>query len=194
MSIDLVLASASPRRKDMLADAGYDFSVVSPDVDEIHDNSMDLFTLCEENAWLKADAVATVVVGALVIGADTLVCIDGVKLAKPKSMDEAREMLRSLSGRTHEVCSAVSLVRKGERPVDVRFHVISKVTFRELSDEMIAAYYQKVDPMDKAGGYAVQQEREMIIESIDGDYSTIVGLPIDVLVEQLAAQGIEPAR
>lgn len=194
MSIDLVLASASPRRKEMLADAGYDFSVVSPDVDEIHDDAMDLYSLCEENAWLKADAVATVVAGALVIGADTLVCIDGMKLAKPETMDEARSMMRRLSGRTHEVCSAVALVRKGERPVNVRFHVISKVTFRELSEVMIDAYYEKVDPLDKAGGYAVQQEREMIIESIDGDYATIVGLPIDELVERLTALGIERTR
>lgn len=194
MSIHLVLASGSPRRKEMLADAGYDFSVVAPDIDEIHDNSMDLFALCDENAWLKADAVASVVPGALVIGADTLVCIDGVKLAKPNSMDEAREMLRKLSGRTHEVCSAVALVRKGERPVSVRFHVISRVTFRELSEEMIEMYYEKVDPLDKAGGYAVQQEREMIIEGIEGDYATIVGMPIDRVVEQLAVLEIRPVR
>lgn len=178
----------------MLADAGFDFFVVSPSVDEIHDDSMDLFSLCEENAWLKADAVATVVVGALAIGADTLVCIDGVKLAKPESMVQACAMLRRLSGRTHEVCSAVSLVRKVERPVNVRFHVISKVTFRELTDEIIDAYYEKVNPLDKAGGYAVQQEREMIIDAIDGDYSTIVGLPINMVVEQLAAHGIKPMR
>lgn len=194
MLIELVLASGSPRRKEMLADAGFDFSVVVADVDEIHDDSMDLCCLCEENAWLKADAVASVVPGTLVIGADTLVCIDGVKLAKPSSMDEAREMLRSLSGRTHEVCSAVSLVRKGERPVNVRIHVISKVTFRELSAEMIDLYYEKVNPLDKAGGYAVQQEREMIIEGIEGDYSTIVGMPIDRVVGQLAELGVFPAR
>jgi len=194
MDIELVLASGSPRRKEMLADAGYDFSVVVSDLEEIHDDTMDLYSLCEENAWLKADAVASVVVGALVIGADTLVCIDGVKLAKPGSMDEARGMLRRLSGRTHEVCSAVALVRKEERPVSERFHVISEVTFRELSEEMIDAYYEKVDPLDKAGGYAVQQERKMIIEAIKGDYSTIVGMPIDMVVERLAALGICAGR
>ena len=85
-------------------------------------------------------------------------------------------------------------MRKEERPVSERFHVISEVTFRELSEEMIDAYYEKVDPLDKAGGYAVQQERKMIIEAIKGDYSTIVGMPIDMVVERLAALGICAGR
>ena len=178
----------------MLVEAGFEFSVVSPDVDELHDQSMDLYSLCEVNAELKARAVAELNPNEVVVGADTLVCIDGEKLAKPADMPEARTMLWQLSGRTHEVCSAVAMVRTGDQPMSERFHVISRVTFKELTDEVIDAYYAEVNPLDKAGAYAVQQARELIIESIDGDYQTIVGLPVDLVTERLAAIGILPSR
>ena len=181
----MILASGSPRRREMMAEAGVDFEVIPSDADELHDDSMDLFALCEVNAELKAKVVAERHPGRLVIGSDTLVAIDGVKLAKPADMDEARRMLWRLSGRTHEVCSAVALVRSGERPVSETFHVISKVTFKELSDEVIDAYYREVDPLDKAGAYAVQQCSELIIEKIDGDYHTIVGMPVAETLERV---------
>ncbi|BDS06169.1 septum formation protein Maf [Oceaniferula spumae] len=178
----IILASGSPRRSEMLAEVGLEFEVIPSPAEEIHDVSMPLHLLCEENARLKALAVAKDHPEAKVIGADTLVYIDNTPLGKPKSEAEARETLAKLSGRAHQVCTGVCIAH-GET-VNC-FHTITEVVFKTLTAEVITDYMAKVNVMDKAGSYAVQDHGEMIIEEVRGDYNNVVGLPITQLLQQL---------
>lgn len=178
----LILASGSPRRRDMLREVGLEFDVIPSPAEELHDELMPLDQLCEENARLKALAVAQDYPEATVIGADTLVYIDQTPLGKPRSKEEAAAMLMRLSGRTHQVCTGVCIARAGE--VD-SFHAITEVVFKKLSEKIIRDYMAKVDVMDKAGSYAVQEHGEMIIEQVRGDYDNVVGLPVGQLLGKL---------
>lgn len=178
----LILASGSPRRRDMLRKVGLEFDVIPSPAKELHDELMPLDQLCEENARLKALAVAQDYPEATVIGADTLVYIDQTPLGKPRSKEEAAAMLMRLSGRTHQVCTGVCIARAGE--VD-SFHAITEVVFKKLSEKIIRDYMAKVDVMDKAGSYAVQEHREMIVEQVRGDYDNVVGLPVAQLLAKL---------
>jgi len=178
----LILASGSPRRRDMLRKVGLEFDVIPSPAKELHDELMPLDQLCEENARLKALAVAQDYPEATVIGADTLVYIDQTPLGKPRSKEEAAAMLMRLSGRTHQVCTGVCIARAGE--VD-SFHAITEVVFKKLSEKIIRDYMAKVDVMDKAGSYAVQEHGEMIIEQVRGDYDNVVGLPVAQLLGKL---------
>ncbi len=178
----LILASGSPRRRDMLRKVGLEFDVIPSPAEELHDELMPLDQLCEENARLKALAVAQDYPEATVIGADTLVYIDQTPLGKPRSKEEAAAMLMRLSGRTHQVCTGVCIARAGE--VD-SFHAITEVVFKKLSEKIIRDYMAKVDVMDKAGSYAVQEHGEMIIEQVRGDYDNVVGLPVGQLLGKL---------
>ncbi|WP_338287631.1 Maf family protein [Luteolibacter sp. LG18] len=182
----LILASASPRRSELLAAAGLPFEVVVSPAEEIHDESMPLDRLCEENAALKASAVAVSHPDATVIGADTLVYIDGVPLGKPRSPEEARAMLRRLSGRAHTVCTGVCLIRPGG--IRETFHALTEVQFRELDEAAIEAYLALVHTLDKAGGYAIQEHGDRIVKEIRGSYSNVVGLPVDEVVARLLEQ------
>lgn len=178
----LILASGSPRRRDMLREVGLEFDVIPSPAEELHDESMALDQLCEENARLKALAVAQDYPEATVIGADTLVYVDQTPLGKPHSKEEAEATLMRLSGRTHQVCTGVCIARAGKV---VSFHTITEVVFKKLSGETIKDYMSKVDVMDKAGSYAVQEHREMIVEQVRGDYDNVVGLPVAQLLAKL---------
>ena len=178
----IILASGSPRRRDMLKDAGVVFDVIASPADEIHDLAMPLHLLCETNAALKAEAVAIENPDDLVIGADTLVYIDQTPLGKPKSEAEAVEALKRLSGRKHQVCTGVCLAQDGELD---RFHVITEVLFKELDDDVIQQYMAKVNVMDKAGSYAVQEHGDLIVEDVIGDYNNVVGIPMSALMAKL---------
>ena len=178
----LILASGSPRRRDMLRKVGLEFDVIPSPAEELHDESMALDQLCEENARLKALAVAQDYPEATVIGADTLVYVDQTPLGKPHSKEEAEATLMRLSGRTHQVCTGVCIARAGKV---VSFHTITEVVFKKLSGETIKDYMSKVDVMDKAGSYAVQEHREMIVEQVRGDYDNVVGLPVAQLLAKL---------
>jgi len=130
--------------------------------------------LCEQNARLKAEGIAKSNRGKLVLGADTLVYLDSIPIGKPKSEQEAVATLAKLSGRRHSVCTGLCLV------LDSKVHMFSEVTevvFRSLTDEMIRQYMEKVNVMDKAGSYAIQDHGEMVVESMHGDFSNVVGLP-----------------
>lgn len=166
----------------MLTQAGVDFSVIPSSAEEIHDLEMPLHLLCEENARRKAVAVAQDHPYATVIGADTLVYIDQKPLGKPKTEQEARDMLLQLSGRKHQVCTGVCLVKGADREC---FHVITEVEFNVLTGILIADYMSKVNVMDKAGSYAVQEHGEMIVKEVRGDYNNVVGLPLDALLKRL---------
>jgi len=183
MPAQLILASGSPRRREMLAKAGLTFEVIPSPAEELHEESMPLDLLCEENARLKALDVAKDNPKATVIGADTLVYIDQTPLGKPRTPEQAHEMLKKLSGKTHQVCTGVCIAHGQE--IDT-FHVITEVVFKELTDELITDYMSKVDVMDKAGSYAVQEHGEMIITEVRGDYDNVVGLPVQQLLERLA--------
>ena len=181
----LVLASASPRRAELLHSMGVAFEIVTPDVEEAHDAALTPEQLTVENACRKARAGTLLFPGRLVLGADTLVYIDGEPLAKPADLDEALRMVSRLSGRSHEVCTGVVLARDGV--VLEAFHVITHVTFKPLTEAIIRDYHSKVNPLDKAGGYGIQCHTDMLLERIDGSFSNVVGLPVERLREVLAS-------
>ena len=185
----IILASASPRRHELLRDAGIDFDVVVSTAEEIHDHDMPAALLCEENAAIKAREVAERHPDAAVIGADTLVFLDGRALGKPADIDEARAMLRTLSGRTHFVCTGVCIAGPGSR--EIRFHEITEVTFRRLGDTEISHYISLVHTLDKAGAYGIQDHGDLIIEGIGGgSFENVMGLPVARLVGELSRHGI----
>jgi len=184
----LILASTSPRRRELLATLGIDFTIVPSPYQEKEEPGMELAELVEFNAWNKARAVAESHPDGLVIGADTMVGIDGIALGKPANREQAADMLRKLSGRDHRVITGVSLqylLHNGTPETDITFHVTTRVWFRTLSDEDIAAYHDVVDPMDKAGAYAMQELGERIIERIEGSPSNVIGLPLEELTRHL---------
>lgn len=178
-----MLASSSPRRRELLARAGVRFEVVISPAEEIHDATMRPDLLCEANAVLKAAAVAEQRPEATVIGSDTLVFIDRTPLGKPVDLGEARQMLRRLSGRTHQVCTGVCVIAPGgERRV---FHEITEVRFRDLDEQVIETYISLVNPLDKAGAYGIQEFGEMIVAEISGSFENVMGLPVERVVEAL---------
>jgi septum formation protein len=179
----IILASGSPRRRELLAAAGVDFEVIPSPAEEIHDPTMGMADLCEENARLKAQAVALHHRDAVVIGADTLVFLDGEPLGKPKDMAEAESMLRRLSGKTNQVCTGVCIMGPGEKVTSL--HVVTDVFFRELDDETLFSYLAKTQPLDKAGAYGIQDCGEMIIERIEGAYDNVMGLPVEQVLKVL---------
>lgn len=183
----LILASGSPRRREMFTKAGLEFEIIPSPAEELHSEEIPLHLLCETNAKLKACAVAENNPDACVIGADTLVYIDQTPLGKPGDEDEARKTLFRLSGRTHQVCTGVCIVHGGEADC---FHIITEVEFKRLSAEMIDEYMSKVHVMDKAGSYAVQEHGELIIKEVRGDYDNVVGLPMEQLLERLSLLGM----
>ncbi len=179
----LILASQSPRRSELLRREGVDFTVVVKDTEEEHDASLPPQVLCARNAAAKAEAVAVDYPQATVLGADTLVFIDGTPLGKPADKEDAVRMLMRLQGRTHCVCTAVAVILPGGERRD--FADISYVTFRPLTESDVLRYMQLVNVMDKAGAYAIQEHGELIIESIEGDFDNIVGLPVTRLLQVL---------
>ena len=174
----LVLASASPRRRELLLAAGLTCTVEPAQVDELDDPELGLAALVLANARAKALAVAGAKPDAVVLGADTLVWIDGRALGKPRDAEAARGMLGELSGRVHEVATGVHLVRLEPR-VQVEFHEVTRVRFRQLDAEVISEYLRRVDVLDKAGAYALQEHGEMLVESVEGSRSNVVGLPVE---------------
>ena len=147
-------------------------------------------TVC--NATRKAWSAAPTLSDAVVLGADTLVTIDDQVLGKPVDLDDAARILRRLSGRTHEVWTAVCLCHLA-RGKSESFCAVSRVKFRHLTDREIKNYFAKVDPLDKAGAYAAQGHGQEIIQRIDGSYSNVVGLPMEKTLPALAAFGLTPA-
>lgn len=185
----LLLASASPRRRELLAALGARFEVVVANVTEHEDPALDPRVMVARNSALKADAVAALRPEAWVLGADTTVFIDGHALNKPADLDAARAMLRRLSGRTHTVFTGVAL-RHAARGVREDFGVASEVEFRRLADADIEAYLQRVHVLDKAGAYAIQEHGEMIVAGRRGSLSNIIGLPQDEVRELLTRHGV----
>ncbi len=184
---ELVLASGSPRRRELLEEAGYRFEVVVSPAAEVHDAALGLVELCERNAAAKVAAVVVVRPAAVVVGADTLVWIDADPFGKPRDLTEARVMLRRLSGRVHTVCTGVCVAGGGRVEC---FHELTEVVFRVLDEAAIDRYLARVDPLDKAGAYAVQEHGEMVVAEVRGDFSNVVGLPLERVAGVLREFGV----
>lgn len=184
----IVLASASPRRQELLRQIGCTFRVVVSDAEEISGDSISPDRLAAENARRKAKDVAAKEGGNVsVLGADTVVAVDGMIMGKPKDAADAARMLRLLSGRQHFVYTGIALAYKGEVYGDV---VRTEVWVDELSEKEIDAYIATGEPMDKAGAYAVQGIAAKFIPRIDGSFSNVVGLPLHAVKELARKAGI----
>ncbi|MBL0172816.1 MAG: septum formation inhibitor Maf [Gemmatimonadaceae bacterium] len=188
MPVRVVLASQSPRRRDLLTLIGIPHDVRPADVDETVLPGEAPIPHCERLACAKAWALAATEPDALVIGSDTIVVIDGDILGKPRSEDEARAMLARLNGRTHIVHTAVAVVYQGRTRSGVES---VSVTFRALNAAQMADYVSTGEPMDKAGAYGIQGFGATIVERIDGDYFAVMGLALGRLVRLMAELGVE---
>lgn len=176
----LILASKSPRRKELLKQIGIPFVVVVSDAEEVSGNSWTPAALVVENAKRKARAVAEKYPDSPVLGADTVVSSEGKIFGKPKDKDEARKMLTALSGKMHEVTTGLALINRNEIRTT---NVTTKVFFDTMTKADIDAYIATEEPMDKAGAYAIQGKAARFIEKIEGSYSNVVGLPLNTLIQ-----------
>ena len=179
---DIILASASPRRTELLSTAGIECTVKVADVEEKIDDGLTPAEVVRSLALQKAQAVADKNPEAIVIGADTIVVLDDVILGKPQSEENAVEMLTSLSGRSHTVYTGVALI-KGDKVRN--FCEATQVEFYDLTKEDIDAYVATKDCMDKAGAYGIQTNGCVLIRKIDGDYFNVVGLPVSKVYREL---------
>jgi septum formation protein len=180
----LILASASPRRRDLLTEHGYDFTVIPAHVEEIAPAHLSPGETVLFNARIKARDVARAHPAALVLGVDTVVAFEGEVFGKPADMDAAFAMLRRLNGRTHEVFSGVWLAQLGAGK-ERGFIAVTRVHFRTLTDAMLRAYLARIGPLDKAGAYAAQDDRGEMIERVEGSFTNVVGLPMEELEREL---------
>ncbi len=176
----LILASASPRRAELLQLLKLKFRVVPSTTTEVLDEQLSPFEVCQLNARRKARAVAKKNPDALVLGADTLVFLDGEIMGKPASRADAERMLTRLQGRTHQVVTGISLIHLRAHRERI-FAVSTDVIFHPLDAGQIRDYLAKVNPLDKAGAYAIQEHGDLIISEISGSYSNVVGLPVERL-------------
>ena len=181
----LILASGSPRRSEILNSVGWEFEKVVADVDETEFAGENPADYVQRLAKSKAEAVAVNYKDKIVLGADTTVVIDEQIIGKPVDLDDARRMLRLLSGRTHEVLTGVAIVKNSETKVGIQR---TKVKFVELNDEQIEFLVEFGEPLDKAGAYAVQAQAALFIEGIEGDYWNVVGLPISLVYQLVKSQ------
>ena len=191
MRSTLLLASNSPRRRELLVQAGFAFEIFASRISERFDVDLTLRELTAFNAIRKGMAAARLRPSNIVLAADTLVAIDDHVLGKPKDREEAVTMLQRLSGRAHEVCTSVFICHLAEAK-STSFHEISRVRFRRLGRGKIDNYLARVNPLDKAGAYAAQGFGSEIIRKIDGSYTNVVGLPIEKTIPALAEFGLKP--
>jgi septum formation protein len=176
-----------------LSEAGSEFEVVSPAAEEVAHDWLTIREVTSWNATRKASRVSQTMADAVVLAADTLVAIDGEILGKPADFEDAMKMLRRLSGRGHEVWTAVR-IHHAAKGKSKSFHEMSRVYFRALNDAAIRAYLMKIDPLDKAGAYAAQGHGREIIERVDGSYTNVVGLPMESTQRALRGFGVSAAR
>ncbi|WP_040207789.1 Maf family protein [Neobacillus jeddahensis] len=185
---NLILASSSPRRKELLENLHLSFAISSSEVDESFDPSLSPEDVVMELAERKARAVFKENQDAFVIGSDTIVVADGQILGKPADEAEAIRMLTRLSGRQHEVFTGVAILSPTK---STRFYEKTEVWFWELTDEEIKAYVQSGEPLDKAGAYGIQQLGSMLVKKINGDYFAVVGLPVARTIRELKKVGYQ---
>jgi len=187
---NLILASGSPRRKQLLSTLGIPFDVKPSDADETLPENMEISKSVEAVALRKAQHVAgQYAADALVLGADTVVVLDGCVLCKPADRDDAIRMLKMLSGRTHRVITGVAFAGSSFERV---FSVLTEVRFRELSNEQISWYTSLDEPYDKAGAYAIQEKGAFMTAAITGSFTNVIGLPMAETAAVLDEAGLTP--
>lgn len=185
----IILASASPRRAELLQQLGIPFETIASHTPEIEDESIPPEEVALQNALLKGRAVAALHPSRAVLAADTVVTLDARLFGKPANLQDAGQMLQTLQGRTHQVITGVALIT----PMQTRsFAERTHVTFRPLTLPQIREYLAKVAVLDKAGAYAIQEHGDLIIDRIDGSYSNVVGLPVEKLESTLREFGLFP--
>jgi septum formation protein len=184
----LILASASPRRRELLSRLGIPFEVVVAEVTEHEDPATDPRVMVAHNAALKADWVAQRHPDAVVLGADTTVFLDGRAINKPSDLDGARSMLRLLSGREHTVYTGVA-VRRLSTGLRIDQGVASQVEFKPFGEAVIEDYIRLVNTLDKAGAYSIQEHTDLIVKGYQGSFSNIMGLPMEV-TKQILTEGV----
>lgn len=178
----IILASASPRRKELMTLLGYDFDIVCADITEVVPENSEPQDVVMALSLQKASAVAKDNPEAIVVGSDTVVSLDGKILGKPHSKNEAVQMLKSLSGRTHKVFTGVAIVNAD---MSTEFYDETDVEFYSLSDEEINNYVATGEPMDKAGAYGIQGKGAVLVKRIDGDFFNVMGLPVAKLYREM---------
>lgn len=172
----IVLASKSPRRKELLGLLDLEFQIITADIDETMDPSLLVTDEVARISYQKAAAVASSLSdNSVIISADTIVELDGTLMGKPKDQSDAAHMLKSLSGKSHNVHTAVTVLKGDKHETRV---VTTAVTFRDITDKEIAAYIDTLEPMDKAGAYGIQGRASKFVSGIVGDYFNVVGLPV----------------
>ena len=184
-----ILGSGSPRRKELLSQVLPDFKVIVSDAEELTMHPDGPIALVQENAKLKARSVAQLHPDCWVLGADTLVALNDRVLGKPKSIEEGCSMLRVLSGETHTVSTGLCLINV-EKEYQVSKVDSSRVTFKQLTDPVIDQYFSEVNPLDKAGAYAIQTRPDLIIQKFEGSRTNVIGLPVELLAGWLEDLGI----
>jgi septum formation protein len=183
--MSIVLASASPRRKKLLQQLGFELKIDPSSVDEVFDESMEPSIMARNLAFLKAEEVSQRHPAEIVLGADTIVVLDGLMLSKPLDANDAKAMLRLLSGRVHQVWTGVSLIKRST-DTTISFAECTEVQFAALSDHEIDAYVATGSPLDKAGAYGIQDDwGAVFISGINGDYYNVVGLPLHAMYRNL---------
>lgn len=198
MNRRVILASASPRRKQLLESAGIIAEVEAADIDEAHGDGEEAARYVARMARQKAEAVAErhlgeeSLRGAVVVGADTIVVADGTILGKPSSAADAFSMLKRLIGRCHDVMTSVAIADlSGARPLWRQFVVTTRVEFGEVDDDQLCAYIATGEPMDKAGAYGIQGGAARFVRRIEGSYTNVVGLPLYETVRELSSLSSE---
>ena len=186
----IILASVSPRRKELLEKIGLKFEIEPGDGEELADTDLETHEMVQKLSREKAEVIARKYHNAIVIAADTVVLLDDKVLGKPHSQAEARKMLRLLSGKSHVVITAFTIIDTDKKRI-LSKSVETKVYIRKLNQREIDAYVKSREPLDKAGAYAIQGLGSAIVEKIEGDYFNVVGLPLSTLAESLKEFGID---
>lgn len=189
----LILASASPRRAELLRQLGYQFHVVPSAAAEIHSENLSAGEVAQLNAYRKARVVSKKFPDAVTLGVDTIVALGSTLFGKPADLAEAERMVSALQGKTHVVVTGVCLIHLRAHRQKM-FCEQTNVTFRSLTPAQIRQYHTEVDPLDKAGAYGIQEKSVVVVESIEGSFSNVAGLPMERLQAELAGLGIfQPA-
>jgi septum formation protein len=182
----LILASASPRRADLLRQLGLEFQIVPSDLPEVQGEHLSAGEVAQINAYRKARAVSKKYPDAVTLGADTVVAQGRAIFGKPARLDEAEKMLLALAGKTHRVVTGVCLIHLRAHRQE-NFFEQTEVTFRPLTLAQIRHYHTQVDPLDKAGAYGIQDSGDVLVASVSGSFSNVIGLPLERLDEALRA-------
>jgi septum formation protein len=185
----LILASASPRRADLLRQSGVDFQIAPADVREIEEKHLSAGETARINAYRKARAAAGKHPDAVVLGADTVVALGAALFGKPSTLGEAEEMLWALQGQTHRVLTGVCVLQLRARRQRI-FLDETAVTFHPLTRAQIRRYHAQVNPLDKAGAYGIQEKGELLVKAISGSLTNVIGLPMERLAAELPAFGV----